>query len=157
MGDTYDCAAEAETDRAQLWQLLAALGAWRRAFRRDTCNAWCIRGAAGHIYTWGDGRTWALWVRCRSPRHWTATKRRLAFCDLTQDCDDEGSLRLRRLPTPAEATVIREVLGIRKRAELGPAELERRRALGKQLAQRPGRASDADRDGKPPAPPHTQF
>jgi hypothetical protein len=141
MGDTYECAAEAETDRAQQWQLLAALGAWSRALCRDTCNAWCIRGVEGHIYTWGDGKTWALWVHCRSPRHWTAAKRRLAFCELTQDCDAEGCLRLRRLPTPAEAAVIREVLGIRKRTELSPEELERRRTLGKRLARRAGRAN----------------
>jgi hypothetical protein len=140
MADTYDCAAEAEADRAQQWQLLAALGAWRRALRRDTCNAWCIRGAEGHIYTWGDGKTWALWVHCQSRRHWTATKKRLAFCDLMQDCDEEGCLRLRRLPTLAQATVIREVLGIRKRAELSPEELERRRAIGKRLARGAGRA-----------------
>ena len=47
------------------------------------------------------------------------------FCELTQDCDEEGCLRLRRLPTPAEATVM-EVLGIRKRAELSPEELAKR-------------------------------
>ena len=140
MGVTYDCTAEAETDRAQQSQLLAALGAWHRALRRDTCSAWCIRGSEGHIYTWGDGKTWALWVHCRSPRHWTATKTRLAFCDVTQDCDAEGCLRLPRLPTLAEATVIREVLGIRKRAELSPQELERRRAIGKRLARGAGRA-----------------
>ena len=57
-----------------------------------------------------------------------------------QDCDEEGCLRLRRLPTLAEATVIREVLGIRKRAELSPEELERRRAIGKRLARGAGRA-----------------
>jgi hypothetical protein len=84
------------------------------------CSAWCISGKRGQIYTWGDGSTWLLSVRCRSPRHWTATKRRLAFCELTQDCDEEGCLRLRRLPTPAEAVVTRDVLGIRKRAELSP-------------------------------------
>jgi hypothetical protein len=120
MGDTYASAAEGETDRAQQLQLLAAVGAWSRALRPDLCNAWCIQGTRGRIYSWSDGKTWALWVHCRSPRHWTATKRRLAFCELTQDCDEEGCLRLRRLPTPAEAVVIRDVLGIRKRAELSP-------------------------------------
>ena len=35
--------------------------------------------------------------------------------------------------------MIREVLGIRKRAELSPQELERRRTLGKRLARRAGR------------------
>ena len=43
--------------------------------------------------------------------------------------------------TPDRAEVIRDVLGIRKRAELGPDELERRRALGKRLALAAGRAN----------------
>src|SRR5262245_46149436 len=81
----------------------------------------------------------------------------LTFCDLTQDCDEEGCLHLHRLPTLAEATVIRDVLGIRKRAELSPGELERRRAIGKRLAQRPGRASQADRGMEPQALPHAEF
>jgi hypothetical protein len=138
---TYSNTAEAEADRAQQLRMLEALGAWNRPLRKDECAAWCISGKHGRIYSWGDGKTWALWVHCRSPRHWTATKRRLAFCELTQDCDEEGCLRLRRLPTLAEATVIRDVLGIRKRAVLGPAERERRRAIGKRLARGAGRAN----------------
>ena len=157
MAKTYNNSAEAEADRAQQRQMLAALGAWERALHQDSCNAWCIRGTDGHIYTWGDGKTWVMSVRCRSPRHWTATKKRLRFCKLTQDGEDEGCLHLHRLPTLAEATVIREVLGIRKRAELSPGELERRRALGKRLAQRQGRASEADRGMEPQALPHAQF
>ena len=49
----------AEADRAQQLRLLAALGAWDRALRRDDCSAWCISGKTGSIHTWGDGRTWA--------------------------------------------------------------------------------------------------
>jgi hypothetical protein len=69
----------AEADRAQQLRLLAALGAWDRALRRDDCSAWCISGKTGSIHTWGDGETWAVFVACRSKLHWTMTKRRLAL------------------------------------------------------------------------------
>jgi hypothetical protein len=75
----------------------------------------------GHIYA--DGTGFLLCVnakdeRDQSPRRWTNIKRRLAFCRITQDGDDEGCLHLDQLPTPAEATLIREALGIRKRRTL---------------------------------------
>src|SRR5262245_11874809 len=126
--NTYDSASAAESDRAQLRELLAALGARDRSLRRDECGAWAIIGSRGTIHTLGDGQTWVLFVACRSPTHWTYTKRRLAFCTLTQDGDDEGTLRLHRLPTDAEATLIRDILGIRKRTEFSPEDQERRRA-----------------------------
>jgi hypothetical protein len=141
MSDTYDTAAEAEADRAQQRALLVALGASDRVLRRDQCGAWQIGGKHGTVHAWGDGKSWVLFVACRSARHWTATKQRLGFCEVTQDGDDEGCLRLHQLPTAARATVIRDALGIRKRAELGAEELERRRALGKRLAQAAGRAN----------------
>src|SRR5262245_46329403 len=97
---TYDDAADAEADRALQQSLVAALNAWSRALCRGECAAWCIRGQHGRIYTWGDGKTWVLFVACRSARHWSATKGRLSFCTVTQDCDDEGCLRLHALPTP---------------------------------------------------------
>jgi|SRR6516162_9872282 len=128
MGDTYDNAAEGQADRTQQRALLTALSAWDRALRRDECGAWCIGGKAGRVYTWGDGRTWVLFVACRSALHWTHTKSRLAFCTVTQDGDDEGCLKLHTLPTPEQAAVIRDVLGIRKRIELAPDTLERLRA-----------------------------
>jgi hypothetical protein len=129
MGDTYNSAAEAEADRAQQQALLEALGAWDRALRRDECGAWCISGHRGSIHTWGDGRTWVLFVACRSARHWMATKARLSFCTITNDGDDEGTLRLHEPPTAHQAAVIREALGIRKRQEISASTLERLRAF----------------------------
>ena len=128
MGDTNDTLAEAETDRDQQRKLLVSLNVWDRALRRDECSAWCITGKHGRIYTWGDSKTWVLWVGCRSGLHRTHTKKRLEFCTVTQDGCDEGCLRLHHLPTPEQAEEIRQVLGIRKRVELAPEELERRRA-----------------------------
>jgi hypothetical protein len=60
--DTYETVAEAATDRAQLQQLLSALGGWDRALRRDECSAWTLQGKHGTICTWGDGRTWVMFV-----------------------------------------------------------------------------------------------
>jgi hypothetical protein len=102
--------------------------------RRDECGAWTIIGSRGSIHTFGDGRPWLVFVACRSPVHWAYAKRRLAFCALSQDGEDEGTLRLHRLPTNAEAAVIRHVLGLRKRVEFAANELERRRASMTRLA-----------------------
>jgi hypothetical protein len=44
---------------------------------------------------------------------------------VTQEGDDEGVLRLDRLPTPAEAEAIRDVIGIRRRRHLTAEALAR--------------------------------
>jgi hypothetical protein len=129
MRDTYDSAAEAVADREQQKSLLGALRASDRALQRDECNAWTIAGTRGTIHTWGDGTTWVLYVRCRSALHWGWTKKKLAFCTVTQDGDDEGCLRLHQLPTPAQAEAIRDAVGIRKRREISETERERLRAF----------------------------
>jgi len=137
----HRASADADADRAQLKELLVALIAWVRALRRDECGAWCITGKRGTIHTWGDGVNWVLYVSCRSERHWTATKQRLKFCELVLDGSAEGLLRLHRLPTPEQAAVIREALGIRKRTEFTPADLERRRASMSNLSPAAGSAN----------------
>jgi hypothetical protein len=151
MGDTYDSAAEAEVDRAQQKALIAALNASDRALRRDECGAWCVSGDRGSIHTWGDGKTWAVYVACRSARHWTATKARLSFCAVTQDGDDEGVLRLHALPKPEQAEIIREALGIRKRREISDAERERLMRFAFEQNPRSGaRLSAAKPTDRPP-------
>jgi hypothetical protein len=125
---TYDDAADADADRAQQKSLLVALNAWARALRRDECGAWTISGERGTIHTWGDGKSWVLFVSCPSGLHWTKRKQRLSFCQVTQDGEDEGCFRLHQLPTPGQSETIREILGIRKRMEFTPEDLERRRA-----------------------------
>ena len=98
--NTYDSAAEAEADKAQQKALLMALNAWDRALRRDEAGAWAISGKQGSIHTWGNGKCWVLYVSCNSGQHWTWAKKKLSFCSVTQDGDNEGCLRLRQLPTP---------------------------------------------------------
>src|SRR5262249_9496414 len=136
-GDTYDTAEEAAADREQQRLLLSALNVWDRALRKDECNAWCIFGKHGKIYTWGDGKTWVLYACCQSSKGWTYAKRRLAFCELTQDAAWEGCLRLHHLPTVAQAEEIRQVLGIRKKMEVSAETLERLRATGFKSNPRP--------------------
>ncbi|HXE88906.1 MAG TPA: hypothetical protein VN524_19130 [Hyphomicrobiaceae bacterium] len=127
--NTYDNAAEAEADRAQQLRLLAALGAWDRALRRDELAAWRIQGTRGHIYT--DGKAWVMYVSGRSARHWSAVRAKLAaFCAITQDGDDEGVARLHDLPAPEQAEVIREALGIRKRVAVSNSWRQRLRRIG---------------------------
>jgi hypothetical protein len=51
-----------------------------------------------------------------------------AFTKVTQDGDSEGCLKLDRLPTPAEANIIRAELGIRKKMVLSDTQREVLRA-----------------------------
>jgi hypothetical protein len=117
-GLTYRNREDEQDDRAQQERLLVALDAAESQLRRDECGWWVIRGRRGSVQTWGDGTTWVAYVRCRSARHWTSTKSRLGFMSVTQDGDDEGCLRLLRLPKPEEAALIRDALGLRKRRTL---------------------------------------
>ena len=127
-GSTYRNREEERDDRQQQEKLVAALDAGLSQLRRDECGWWIIGGRHGVINTWGDGRSWLACLHCRSKQHWTFTKRRLAFMTVTQDGDDEGCLRLLHLPSPAEAVVIRDVMGLRKRVAYAPETLERKRA-----------------------------
>ncbi len=127
-GLVYANRDQARDDRNQQETLLAALDAASSQLRRNACGLWTIAGRRGTIQTWGDGETWLVCVIGRSARHWTAIKHRLAFMTITQDGDEEGCLRLCRLPTPQEAVVIREVTGLRRRVAYAPDALERKRA-----------------------------
>jgi hypothetical protein len=128
-------------DREGLLILLAALDASPIALQRDLHRDegrrgnYGIHGKWGHIYI--DGKGFLLCVtakdeRDQSPRRWTGIKRRLAFCRITQDGDEEGCLHLNRPPTLTQAGLIRQALGIRKRRTLtkdGRAQLDAARSL----------------------------
>jgi hypothetical protein len=58
-----------------------------------------------------------------SARGWESAKKRLGFGKVTQDGDCEGSIVLDRLPSKAEASEIRDILGIPKRIELSEGQL----------------------------------
>jgi hypothetical protein len=130
-----------QPNRERLQILLAALDASPVALRRDPHRDeghkgdYSIQGKCGHIYLDGEGFLLCVTAkdeRDQSPRRWTSTKRRFAFCRITQDGDDEGCLHLDQLPTPAQAGLIRQALGIRKRRTLtedGRTQLDAARSL----------------------------
>jgi hypothetical protein len=124
-GDTYRTKAAAEVDKVQQQALLTALQGWQRGLRRDKCNAWAIMGSHGLILTWGDGKSWVIFVG----RGWRSAKRRMAgFASVTQSGDTEGCMKLDRLPTAEEAAIIRDVIGLRKRPAYSEEALAAKRA-----------------------------
>ena len=105
--------------RATLTVLLLALDASPLSLRRDFWRGigrwgdYAIHGKRGHTYPDGDG--YLLCVHARSARSWSAAKRKLPFCQLRIDGEDEGTFHLDHLPSPTEANAIRKVMGVRKR------------------------------------------
>jgi hypothetical protein len=115
---TYKSKAEAADDRACLDRMRSALNAANSAVRLDQCRLWTIRGSRGYTSTWGDGQTWMVVVNSVTPRRWTFIKQRMTalpgLAQVTQNGDNEGVLRLMRLPAPNEAAAIRQVAGFRQ-------------------------------------------
>jgi len=147
-------------DRVPLQALLAALHASPVALRRDLHRGEGRKGdygihGKGHICLDGDGFLLCVVAkdeRDQSPRRWTNVKQRLAFCRIMQDGDDEGGLHLDRLPTPAEAVLIREALGIRKRRALtedGRAQLD----AARRAANSPSNPSFIEQNDRAATPP----
>jgi hypothetical protein len=124
--------------RPALLKLVEALGVQERHLCRDNCGDWQIKGRFGHIYAvpgipWGgmEGvEGFQLYFRgapefeeTLTSQGWTWAKKALSFCRVTQDGDTEGFLFLDRLPSPEEAVLIRDKLGIRKKRELSDDNL----------------------------------
>jgi hypothetical protein len=117
-------------DRAHLETFLTAIDASPTALERPVCRGWVgdyqITGKHGHVLA--DGAGFLLYV-AGTVHRWKKAKRILPGT-VTQDGDDEGILRLERLPTPAEADAIRDVIGIRRRRHLSPEALAQARSAG---------------------------
>lgn len=112
------------SDRAHLDTFLTAIDASPTALERPNCRGWIgdyqITGKFGHVLA--DHSGYLLCVatvprRSEFTQRWKKAKRVLPGT-VTQDGDDEGFLRLDRLPTPAEAEAIRDVIGIRRRRHM---------------------------------------
>jgi hypothetical protein len=115
--------------RPKLLEFMAAIDASSRSLRRDKCDDLAVFGSLGHVYAVPEG--YQLYVTTgERPRKWTSLKKKLAFCQLTQDGDDEGFLILGRLPSKEEAAIIREAVGIRKARHLSEECREKLIAAG---------------------------
>jgi hypothetical protein len=105
MADTFPPAEQ----RPRLLEIRQAIGAREASLQRDDCVDWAVSGTSGHVYAIPEG--FQLYVTTgERPLKWTWIRKKLAFCRLTQDGDDEGCLTLDRLPTMAEGAIIREAL-----------------------------------------------
>ena len=108
------------TDREHLSAFLTAIDASPTALERPVCRGWIgdyqISGKHGHVLA--DHPGYLLYVTGTVQR-WKKAKRLLPGT-VTQDGDDEGIIRLDRLPLPAEAEAIRDLIGIRRRRQLSP-------------------------------------
>jgi hypothetical protein len=127
--------------------MVAALAVRPKTLARDECDARVIIGKCGKIFADSNG-AYTLYVATGSSRGWTAAKAKLAFCTVTTDCHNEGVLTFDGLPTPQQAAVIRQVLGIRKRRVDGPEALEALKARGSKT--RFGTRNRNRRGGDPP-------
>ena len=138
MADTYPYA----TQRAQLERFLKAIGARPSTLRKDGCGDPAIMGTRGHVmaipgipshrprvHEAHKRAGFLFYVVAESGTAWTYAKRALKFAEVTQDGDEEGFLRLDRLPTAEEAKVIRRYLGIPKKAELSEETKAARRTV----------------------------
>ncbi|MGJ4899448.1 hypothetical protein ACQR2B_30990 [Bradyrhizobium oligotrophicum] len=101
-----------QRDKAELQQLLGALNGAKNGFRLDHCSDYMIAGSRGEIRACNG--TFSIYIRTHSIRAWNFAKKQLHFCVVRQDGDDEGILTLDRLPTEAEAKVIRDYVGLRQ-------------------------------------------
>jgi len=103
-------------DKCLLIYLSKYLNTSVERIKLDECGDWNIFGRKGHIST--DAKLWYLFTIANSKRHWSAIKKKLNFMIVSQDGDEEGILKLERMPSPEEGKAIREVLGLNKRPEL---------------------------------------
>jgi hypothetical protein len=99
--------------REALKKLATALNSSSTALRIDECGDPRINGAHGHVYAVPSG--YQMFVMTETPRQWSSAKKALGFAKVCNDGDTVGALILPRLPSPAEAALIRQYLGIRKR------------------------------------------
>ena len=120
---------------------MTAIDASPTALERPVCRGWIgdhqVTGKHGHVLA--DHPGYLAYVTGTVQR-WKKAKRILPGT-VTQDGDDEGIVRLDRLPTPAEAEAIRDLIGIRRRRHMTDAalsNLERARGSIKSRFNAPG-------------------
>jgi hypothetical protein len=122
------------SQRAALERFAVELRSRPSALKEDDCGDPIIAGAAGRVAACPGmpGQKplkpgFQLYIIDVTERKWTVVKRALGFAELTTDGDGEGAFYLDRLPTKAEAAVIRAQIGIK--AQLSEQELARRRSM----------------------------
>jgi hypothetical protein len=156
--------------REALLKLVEALGCRDKALRRDECSDWRINGRWGHIYAvpgmtahgLAPGEGFQLCFRGapefeeppKGSKALSFARQAMSFAETALDGDGEGVMFLHRLPTAAEAEIIRDKFGIPKKREISDEERARLAGMGHRFAARgddveeaavsPGSPSDDD-------------
>jgi len=125
--------ASRKADRELLLALADALQVSKSNLRRDPCGDWNIFGRRGHIST--DGIATHIYLQPGTKRRWEKAKRSLGFLTVTQDGDDEGTMKMVDLPTAGQAGLVRKLVGMRKAP---PLSEERRAALSLNFSPKSG-------------------
>lgn len=118
-------------DKLYLQELIEALDISINSLKLDTCRDYNLVGRRGIISTEGD--SWYLYTSWNTKAKWTVTKKRLNFMEVSQDGDEEGILKLSRMPTSEEAQLVRKICGFSKRPVLTEEERARRKSLSTSL------------------------
>lgn len=108
-------------DKKYLKKLAKALDISESRIKLDECRDWNIFGVRGKIST--DSEYWYLYTQCETKMKWTYTKKKLSWMEVHQDGDDEGILRLSRMPYREEAKSVRQVIGLRIRTVLSQEDV----------------------------------
>jgi hypothetical protein len=128
--------------RRALLAFAEALVSASTALRRDENADYRISGKLGHIYavpgTLDRPMRPSFLIYCErdTGQAWTWAKKLLGFCAVIQDGDTDGMLFLDRLPTKAEAEILRDVIGIAKHPVYSDDVLAAKRELGRRIGER---------------------
>ena len=128
------------------WDFLQEAGLPMKPWRAVSDTLAKLPGVKKYQADWRDptGKGWVLHVACRSARHWSAVRVKLAgFCTISMDGDEEGVALLHDLPAPEQAAVIREALGIRKRVAVSTKQRSRLGELAKAFGFKPKHHGEA--------------
>lgn len=98
-------------DKEVLKHLSTALNISKVHIRKDELNYWNIIGKDAWIDT--DGMYWYIHLSA-TVRQWSIWKKSLSFMELKIDGDEEGVLRLQRMPEENESKIIRKLLRLRQ-------------------------------------------
>jgi hypothetical protein len=109
-------------DKQFLTTLCEHLECSKNRLHLDAYRDWNIQGTKGHIFT--DLIYWYVYLSPESTRKWNNIKNKLSFMEVSQDGDDEGILKMKRMPSKEEAKILRKLVGLRISTKLTEEEVQ---------------------------------
>ena len=136
-------------DREDLGVMLRVLHGAKKALKARDEHDPVIAGSRGAIRAC-NGR-FSIFVKCcESRKRWNNIKRATAgFAVCTMDGDDEGVLRLTRLPVGEEIALVRKIVGLRQTMPMASSAADRLNRPSSGPLGRPGSLTGTGRAGTP--------